>query len=91
MIDKTEKILYCTQKIKDILDYLRQGNDWEIKYGKPENIPLTSWDKEILQLICGEDYFFIYVGNVPLYAVNVTADSVLTAINELVNKLAVKF
>lgn len=88
---KTEEIEFCIRKIEEILDYLRPGNNWNIEYNKPEFISILSWKKEYLGIVDGEDYFFIYVDGDILYAVNVTGDSVLTAIQELVNKLAAKF
>lgn len=91
MNKKTIKIIYCMSKIQDILDYLRPGNNWELAYDIPEHVVLSDWDKERLGLIDGEDYFFIFIENKVMYAINVTGDSVLTAIEELVHKLAQKF
>ena len=91
MTDKDIKILSCTNKVKEILDIILPGNDWEIAYDIPEHVPMSDWTKQYLQLIDGEDYFFIYVGGRLMYAVNVTGDSILTAIQELITKLAAKF
>ena len=91
MTDKEIKILSCTRKVEEILDIIRPGNDWEIAYDIPEHVPMSDWTKSYLGLIDGEDYFFIYVEGRLLYAVNVTGDSELTAIQELITKLSAKF
>ena len=88
---KTAQILNCTKKIEEILDCIRPGHNWEIAYDIPEHVCVSDWDKEYLGLIDGEEYFFIFIGEELMYAVNVTGDSVLTAIQELVTKLAAKF
>ena len=91
MTKKDMQILHCTRKIEEILEYLRPNNQWEIAYDIPEHVHLSDWDRKYLGVIDGEDYFFIFVEGNPLYAINVTGDSVLTAIRELVEKLADKF
>lgn len=89
--NKTEQILFATKKIEEILEHVRPNNGWEIAYDIPEHVSLTDWDRHYLNLINGDEYFFIYVNSELLYAVNVTGDSVLTAIYELIDKLAKKF
>ena len=91
MLSKTTQIDFCTEKIKEILDYLRPDNKFKLVYAKPEEVEISNWKRKYLQLLNGEDYFLIYYEDEPLYAVNVTGDSVLTAIRELVDKLADKF
>lgn len=91
MSDKTTQINFCKQKIQEVLNYLRPGNRWNLVYTKPEDVALSTWNRKYLQLLDSEDYFIIYVNDEPLYAINVTGDSVLTAIRELVDKLADKF
>lgn len=91
MSEKTKKMISCMEKIKEILNIIQPGNDWAIVYSTPENMPLDDWSRKYHQLINGDDYFFIYVNKDLLYTVNVTCDSILTAIHELVAKLAAKF
>ena len=91
MSSKTNQINFCIEKVHDILNEIRPGHKWHIEYNKPENIYIMSWKKEYLHLIDGEDYFFIYIDGDIIYAVNVTGDNVLTAIHELITKLAAKF
>ena len=91
MSNKTELIMFAVSKIEEILEHIRPNNGWEIAYDIPEHISLTDWDRKYLNLVDGENYFFIYVDSKLLYAVNVTCDSVLTAIQELVTKLSAKF
>lgn len=91
MTEKTKQICFGINRIQEILDHIRPNNNWEIVYDTPEHVPMTEWDRKYLQLCNGEDYFFIFVGSQLLYAVNVTGDSVLTAMQELITKLAEKF
>lgn len=91
MLSKTTQIDFCTEKIKEILDYLRPDNKFKIVYAKPEEVNMSDWKREYLRLLCGEDYFIVCYDDEPLYAINVTGDSVLTAIRDLVNLLANKF
>ena len=91
MTEKTIKILECTKKIEEILQIIRPDNNWEIAYDTPEHVDLTDWDRKYLQLIDGEDYFFIFVDGSPLYAVNVTGDSIICALYELIELLSRKF
>lgn len=91
MSNKTEQINFCMKKVIEILDYIRPGNEWDITYAKPENTDISDWKRNYLQIMDGEDYFFISVGDEILYAINVTGDSTLTAIHELIDQLAKKF
>ena len=91
MSEKRKQINFCIDRIYEILDLLRPNNKWRILYGKTEDYDIDDWKKQYLQLVDREDYFFIYVENELLYAVNVTGDSVLTAVQELITKLAAKF
>ena len=91
MTNKTDLIFSCTKKVKEILDIIRPDNKWSIHYSKPAEINIPDWKREYLQLIDGEDYFFVDIDGDIIYAINVTGDSVLTAVHELVAKLAAKF
>lgn len=91
MPNENAQIQYGLKKVSELLEFIRPDNDWTIIYDVPERVPMTEWDKQYFQLIYGDNYFFIFVDGKLLYAVNVTGDSVLTAISELVNKLAAKF
>ena len=91
MSNKTEQIMFAISKIEEILEHIRPNNGWEIAYDIPEHVSLTDWERKYLNLINGKDYFFIFVDSKLLYAINVTGDSVLTAIYELMDKLSKKF
>ena len=91
MSTKRKIINFCIDRIYEILNEIRPGNNWTIIYSKPEEIELDDWKKQYLGIINGEDYFFIYIDHSLTYAVNVTGDSILTAVQELINKLAIKF
>ena len=49
------------------------------------------WSRSKFRLINGDEYFLITKYGVRLYMVNVTGDSYLTAIKELMDKIAAKF
>jgi hypothetical protein len=59
----------------------------------------TEWERERNELFIGHEYFLIWEVPDPyaidpfhlLYAVNVSADSVLTAVSELMNLVSRKF
>ncbi len=91
MTNETLKMLFCADKVTEMLDCIRPNHKWEIAYDIPEHVSLTDWDRKYLNLIDGEKYFFIFIEDKLTYAVNVTGDSILTAIQELINKLAAKF
>lgn len=91
MTSKTKQIEFCLNKIHEIMNELRPKCNWSIRYAKPEEIAIHEWKKEYLKIIDNEDYFFVYIDGSLTYAVNVTGDSVMTAIYELINLLAKKF
>jgi len=91
MTEKTKQIIFGMSKIQEILNNIRPGNTWEIAYDNPERVPLSDWDRNYHNLIDGEDYFFIWQDKKLLYTIDVTGDSVLTALWELMEKLAKKF
>ena len=91
MDNKTTRILHCTEKVQEILDYLRPDNKWEIAYDKPEHVSLSDWERNYHNLYDREDYFFVFIDGKLVYTINVTGDNELTAIYELIEKLAKKF
>lgn len=91
MLSKTTQIDFCLDKIKEILDYLRPNNKWKIVYTKPEEVEMSDWKREYLKLLEGEDYFITYYEEEPMYAINVTGDSVLCSMSELTKLLVQKF
>lgn len=91
MSNKIAQIQFCLGKIKEILDYLRPANNWKIIYTKPEEVEMSDWKREYLKLLEGEDYFIAYYEEEPMYAINVTGDSVLCSMSELTKLLVQKF
>lgn len=76
---KRQQIIYCLSKVQQMLDYLDPDKKWRIIYESNMNYR-------------GSECFSIYNNdNVKLYSVDVTGDSVLTAIEELMRMLARKF
>lgn len=78
---------------EDFLKYLRPSIDVKIVYDIPTDCvhQYGEWETKYLNLIDNEEYFFVYYEGNLLYAVNVTADSTLTAVYELFDLLAKKF
>ena len=76
IITKEDKIKFGLKKIEEILDCVNKNKPWILWYKNSEK---------------GE-YIFIFdnEGN-KLYSIDVTADSVLTALSELMNLLARKY
>lgn len=93
---KEEYIDYSIEKIKDILQFLRPEKSWEIKYIRLK-LPAEVFDEWTITyhgLIANEEYILIYDDeqmNHLLYAINVTGDSVLCALSELMQLLVNKF
>lgn len=79
---KTEQINFALQHIQEILENIRPNNDWKIVY--------VAYDDDT-EVLAGEEVFKIYIEGRLAYEVNVTCDSVLTALSELMSKLAKKF
>lgn len=93
--DEKEKIRQCIHPIECMLCYAGHEHI-SITYGKEteESIKaLKPWDVQRFGILSGEELFMVWddrTGDL-LYVVNVTADSMLTAVSELMNLLARKF
>ena len=86
------------EHLKVMLWSLTGKEDIEIAYFKASDYQrqkLTEWTWNRLHLVEGDEYFIVYRDNGTdieyLYSVNVTFDSYLTAADELLHLLAVKF
>lgn len=90
MLKKQDQISKCIMKVEEMLEYLRPNNGWRITYSNTA-VSLDDWDIKRLGIIEGEEYIYVYVKGSLLYAINVTADSVLCAMSELLNLLTNKF
>lgn len=84
-----------TDNILRLVDEKKALN-WDLTYRKETEesiLHLTDWERKYHHISVGEEY--IYVREVDtgdlLYAVNVTGDSVLTALGELFDLLTEKF
>ena len=97
---KTEKIetilRYDIEPMLTLIDG-EKADSWKIMYRVPDaewlSLFMSPYDQRRFHLMPGEEYFFIFERETDylLYVVDVTADSTLTAISELVNLLARKF
>ena len=95
--EKIETILrYDIEPMLTLIDG-EKADSWKIMYRVPDtewlSLFVSPYDQRRFHLMPGEEYFFIFEKATDdlLYVVDVTADSILTAISELVNLLARKF
>lgn len=93
MSTKQEKIEFGISKIQDILRELNPRKVWDIQYASftdPKE-HLDDWDIKYYNIFANEEYVLIYENENLLYAINVTGDSVLCTLDELMRKLVDKF
>ena len=93
---KTAMMKMGTDFISILLNVVRPDKDIRIEYVRTteENIKdFSDWDVERFGILTGEELILIFdkTENHLLYVVNVTGDSVLTAMSELMNLIAKKF
>ena len=92
---KEQQINFCIEKIQEMLHVINPEKQWTIKYFYPKDMndfmPYSPWDVQRHHLFVHDEYFLILDDNGILYAVNVTGDSVLTAVEELMLLLSKKF
>ena len=97
-MEKKHAINWALSRISDILinENEQKGLNWNLVYRKEteETITkLTDWERRYHHIMPGGEY--IYVREVDtgalLYAVEVTGDSVITALSELMDLISRKF
>ena len=91
----------CLRNIRNIMNLARPDMPLRIEYWKISENPalgssihnFTEWEQRYFHIMTGEEYFFIWDEEEDrlLYVVNVTGDSVLTALSELMNLIGKKF
>ena len=102
MDHRTEQMERVASQMETIVRENGRRNDIAITYCEmdAESIAdFTEWERERNELFIGHEYFLIWEVPDPhaidpfhlLYAVNVSADSVLTAVAELMNLVSRKF
>ena len=102
MDHRTEQMERVATQMETIVKENGRRNDIAITYCEmdAESIAdFTEWERERNELFIGHEYFLIWEVPDPyaidpfhlLYAVNVSADSVLTAVAELMNLVSRKF
>ena len=102
MDHRTEQMERVATQMETIVKENGRRNDIAITYCEmdAESIAdFTEWERERNELFIGHEYFLIWEVPDPyaidpfhlLYAVNVSADSVLTAVAELMNLVCRKF
>lgn len=94
MSTKGYDIQFGINKIQEVLKALNPEKKWDIVYCAPGTYEDTfdDWTIQYHNIVPGEEYIFICdADNHLLYAINVTGDSVLCALEELMEKLVDKF
>ena len=94
MEKKKTQIEYGIMQIKGILQMLRPEKVWKITYAKMngDNIEeFSEWHRQYHGIRAGDEYFFIWEGDSLLYAGNVSAESALYSLSNLMKLLADKF
>ena len=102
MDHRTEQMERVATQMETIVKENGRRNDIAITYCEmdAESIAdFTEWERDRNELFIGHEYFLIWEVPDPyaidpfhlLYAVNVSADSVLTAVSELMNLVSRKF
>ena len=98
MTERKHLLNWALGRISEILIMINETKalNWNLMYRKEtdESIKsMTKWEREYRNILVGEEY--IYVREVDtgdlLYAVNVTGDSLLTALSEFMDLLSKKF
>lgn len=91
----------CLRNIRNIINIARPDMPLRIEYWRISADPVignsianfTEWEQQYFHIMTGEEYFFIWNEHEDhlLYVINVTGDSVLTALSELMNLIGRKF
>lgn len=94
--DKREKIESCLQHVFYMLQEINPEKHWVLEYTRTKNPELrfTRWQLDYHHIRPNQEYICVWNKTVSpvhlLYVVDVTGDSVITAIGELMNLLAKK-
>ena len=92
-LEKMSSISLGIDKIQEFLHEYRPEKKWDIVVC-PVNDPkemFNDWTISYHGILSGEDYIFIIQDNHLLYAINITGDSVLCALSDLMKLLVEKF
>ena len=99
-MNKQLQINACLRNVRSIMDTVRPDKPLRIEYWKISEDPavgvsihnFTDWERKYFGIGNGGEYFFIWEDEeYLLYVVDVTGDSVLTALSELMNLIGRKF
>ena len=94
-MNKEIEINYGIEQIQNILHMIRPNKKWEILYAKMTDDLLenfSDWHKQYHGIRKNEEYFLIYdEDGFLLYALNVTTQSTLYALSNLMMLLTDKF
>ncbi|MBQ9252606.1 MAG: hypothetical protein IJ188_08220 [Clostridia bacterium] len=91
--DRTKTMQHIADGIQILLDQITDG-EIDIYYMRMDDRQMArfgEWERSKFHLVKGDEYFLISKCGVRHYMVNVTGDSDLTAIKELIDKIAAKF
>jgi hypothetical protein len=86
---------FAIEQVQNILTMVNPMKKWTIKFQKLDNENIhdfSDWDRKYYGLHTGDESFLIFdEEDHLLYVVNVTGDSIITAVYELMSKLSCKF
>ena len=89
--DRTEELKRIAKCVMEMISPYARGVEITYRRETDESVnDFTEWAHERFGIVPGNEYFYVW-RPVLLYAVNVTADSVLTAAYELMKLIANKF
>lgn len=96
MNQKHDEMAHAIRCISSLLQKVRPDKDIDIAYRREDMESVkefSDWDRQCHHILSGDENIYIWdaKNGTLLYAVNVTGDSVLTAISELMSLIAKKF
>jgi len=96
MNEKQLQMNQCLSCVRQIMNIVRPEKKWRMEYQQVTETSLakfTPFAQRYFHILTGDEYIFIWDEeyNDLLYAVNVSADSVMTALSELMSLLSYKF
>lgn len=101
-MERIENLSHIAIEIEKLVRSFGRRKDISVTFSRLTDESITEfsdWNRNRFHLHAGEEFFFVWETSRPdvadiyglLYAVNVTADSLLTAASELMNLVARKF
>ena len=100
-MSKCDQIKACLRNIDRIMETVCPDKQLRIEYWRIDNDDgfgvsidnFTEWEQKYFHILTGEEYIIIWDEEEShlLYVINITGDSILTALSELMNLMSRKF